>query len=103
MTNSIEVVKKVIDGLYVDVVDGLLKDYKVEENPFQGIIVHVLIDTEAYWKDPESGYGGWFNYNEMEKRIKSIMKYVGVNDVKIKPYMDDSKESLQDWNNIDRN
>lgn len=103
MANSIEVVRKVIDGLYVDVVDGLLKDYKVEDNPFQGMLIHVLIDTDAYWKGGPSGYGGWYNLRDMENKLRSILKYVGVNNAQIRVYMDDSEESLRDWNNIDSN
>ena len=102
MDNKSQIVRKVMDHLYVDPTEGLLKDYRVVEDPYRiyDVIIHVLINTDSYWNGGPSGYGGWYNLRDMEERIKSIMKYVGINKVEIKVYMDDSMESMTDWNNI---
>ena len=102
MNNTEQIVRKVMDGLYVDPTEGLLKDYRVVEDPYgiYDVIIHVLINTKSYWDGGPSGYSGWYNLRDMEERIKSIMKYVGINKVDIKVYMDDSVENMTDWNNI---
>ena len=103
MNNIKDILDKLIGGLYVDVVDGLLKDYVVKEYPNKGpLVVHALLNNDAYWKDSPNGHGGWFNLAEMKKRMGNLMRYVNLEvvDVEVVPYFDNSPEDMLKWEKL---
>ena len=103
MENVKDILDKLIDGLYVDVVDGLLKDYVVKEYPNKGpLVVHALLNNDAYSKDSPNGHGGWFNLAEMKKRMGNLMRYVNLEvvDVDVVPYFDNSPEDMLEWEKL---
>lgn len=102
MSNTAEVLSKLMGGLYKDVVDGLLIDYVVKEYPNGPLVVHVLLNNDAYWKEGPSSHGGWFNLNNMKERIGNLMRYVNLEpiDVNVVPYFDNSKEDMDKWNKL---
>lgn len=90
MDNITSAVSKVIDSLYQDVTEGLIRDYVVIKNPEDDSInIHILMNMKSYWEDNEDGNGGFYNVMEMKKRIKAILKYISVNDVNFHLYLDD--------------
>ena len=90
MDNITSAVSKVIDSLYQDVTEGLIRDYVVIKNPEDDTInIHILMNMKSYWEDNENGRGGFYNVMEMKKRIKAILKYISVNDVNFHLYLDD--------------
>ena len=103
MDNVKDILAKLIDGLYVDVVDGLLKDYVIKEYPNKGpLVVHALLNNDSYWKDGPNGHGGWFNLKEMKERIGNLMRYVNLEvvDVDVVPYFDNSPEDMLKWEKL---
>jgi hypothetical protein len=90
MDSITSAVSKVIDSLYQDVTEGLIRDYVVIKNPEDDSInIHILMNMKSYWEDNENGRGGFYNVMEMKKRIKAILKYISVNDVNFHLYLDD--------------
>ena len=90
MDNITSAVSKVIDSLYQDVTEGLIRDYVVIKNPEDDSInIHILMNMKSYWVDNENGRGGFYNVMEMKRRIKEILKYISVNDVNFHLYLDD--------------
>ena len=51
MDNKSQIVRKVMDNLYVDPTEGFLLDYKVEVDDEGRVIIHALIDKDSYWSD----------------------------------------------------
>lgn len=102
MNNTVEVLNKLMGSLYKDVVDGLLIDYVIKEHPTGPLVVHVLLNNDAYWKDRPNGHGGWFNLKDMKERIGNLMRYVNLEpiDVNVVPYFDNSKEELEKFNKL---
>ena len=102
MDNITSAVGKVIDSLYQDVTEGLIRDYVVIKDPEDDSInIHILINMKSYWLDNESGHGGFHNVIEMKKRIKEILKYISVNDVKFHLYLDDDNRDVEKFLNKD--
>ena len=102
MDNKAEIVRKVMDNLYVDPTEGFLLDYKVEVDDDGRVIIHALIDKDSYWSDGTpthqnpTGTGGYFNIMAFKNTVNEILKYVSITDVDIKPYInDDDKEVLR--------
>ena len=90
MDNITSAVSKVIDSLYQDVTEGLIRDYVVIKDPEDDSInIHILMNMKSYWEDNENGRAGFYNVMEMKKRIKSILKYISVSDVNFHLYLDD--------------
>jgi len=103
MENVKDILDKLIEGLYVDVVDGLLKDYIVKQHPNKGpLVVHALLNNDAYWQDRPDGHGGWFNLAEMKKRMGNLMRYVNLEvvDIEVVPYFDNSPEDMLKWEKL---
>lgn len=91
----------------IEPVEGFIKDLKVKIGPlsFEGgneVHLHVMFNKDVYWtSDPNDPYsGGFYNVMDFETNTKSIVKYLGVNKVKIHRYMDDSAESIKLWEDI---
>ena len=90
MDNITSAVSKVIDSLYQDVTEGLIRDYVVIKDPEDDSInIHILMNMKSYWEDNENGRGGFYNVMEMKRRIKEILKYISVSDVNFHLYLDD--------------
>ena len=90
MDNITSAVSKVIDSLYQDVTEGLIRDYVViKDREDDSINIHILMNMKSYWEDNENGRAGFYNVMEMKKRIKSILKYISVSDVNFHLYLDD--------------
>ena len=100
MDNITSAVSKVIDSLYQDVTEGLIRDYVVIKDPEDGFInIHILMNMKSYWEDNENGRGGYFNVMEMKKRIKDILKYISVNYVNFNLYLDDNPVDVKRFYN----
>ena len=91
----------------VEPVEGLIKDLKVKIVPLSSkegneVHLHIMMDKDVYWtSDSDDPYsGGFYNVMDLETNIKSIVKYFGVNQIKIHRYIDDSAESIERWENI---
>lgn len=101
MDNKTQIVRKVMDNLYVDPTEGFLLDYKVEVDDEGGVIIHALIDHKSYWSDGTptrqnpTGAGGYFNIMTFKNTVDEIMKYVSITDVDVKPYINDDKVGVQ--------
>lgn len=102
MENVKDILDKLMRGLYKDVVGGLLIDYVIKEEPTGPLVVHVLLNNEAYWKEGPNSQGGWFNFKVMKDRIGNLMRYVNLEsiDINVVPYFDNSKEDLKKYNEL---
>lgn len=102
-------IKKIILSMKdrVEPFEGLIKDLKVKIEPLSSkegneIHLHIMMDKDAYWtSDPNNPYsGGFHNVMDLEKNIKSVVKYFGVNQVKFHRYINDSKESIDRFEKV---
>jgi hypothetical protein len=108
MNNTEQIVRKVMDNLYVDPTEGFLLDYKVEVtnwgiNSDEGsVIIHALIDHKTYWNDGTpthqnpSGSGGYFNLMTFKNTVNEILKYVSIT-VDVKPYINDAPSDIKKY------
>ena len=96
-------IKKIILSMKdrVEPFEGLIKDLKVKIEPLSSkegneIHLHIMMDKDAYWtSDPNNPYsGGFHNVMDLEKNIKSVVKYFGVNQVKFHRYITTTLKNL---------
>lgn len=106
MNNTAQIVRKVMDNLYVDPTEGFLLDYKVKVNDEGRVTIHALIDHKSYWNDGTptiknpTGTGGYFNLMSFIEQVKDILKYVSITDVMTVPYLTDDDTAVKDYKNI---
>lgn len=106
MNNTAQIVRKVMDNLYVDPTEGFLLDYKVEVDNESGVIIHALIDKDSYWNEGTptiqnpTGTGGYLNLMTFKNTVNDILKYVSITDVDVKPYLTDDEELVQKYKEL---
>jgi hypothetical protein len=86
MDSRIIAIHKVIDRMYKDRFEGLLRDYRVSFVDDTRAIIDVYLDDVVYresMKD-ESHDGGWFATKELEDKISKILGYLGYTDVQFR-------------------
>lgn len=102
-------IKKIILSMKdrVEPFEGFISDLKVTIEPLSSkegneVHLHIMMDKDAYWtSDPNNPYsGGFHNVMDLEKNIKSVVKYFGVNQVKFHRYINDSKESIDRFEKV---
>ena len=94
----------------VEPVEGFISDLKVSIEPLSSkegneVHLHIMMDKDVYWtSDPNNPYtGGYHNVMDLEKNIKAIVRYFGVNQVKIHRYINDSDESIDRFEKVIEN
>lgn len=104
---SIKQVTEVISSLYKDDYDGLLVDFHVvtpedgmdsigSSNP---LVIHLLINDEVYRSSMggDTYEGGYHAIMNMQKKIKSIVRYIGIGYVNFARYMDNDDTDLKSY------
>ena len=100
-----KVVKMLIDSLYKELLPGLIKDMKINvyenESGNPDVRINLLISDEVYRESMRSEErGGYLAIMDMEKDIPSLLKYLSVNDAKVKFYYDNEESHLKKWTQI---
>ena len=102
---TIKQITELISSLYVDTYDGMLVDFHVvtPEDGMESIgslnplVICLLINDEVYRSSMGGGKyeGGYYAIKDMEKKIKSILKYLGIGYVEFARYMDNEEKDLK--------
>ena len=109
MTITSDGIKRIILSMRdrVEPIEGFIKDLKVTIEPLSSkegneVHLHIMMDKDVYWtSDPDDPYsGGFYNVIDLETNIKAIVKYFGVNQVKIHRYVNDSDESIDRFEKV---
>jgi len=102
---SVKQITDVISSLYKDEYEGLLVDFHVV-TPEDGmdsigslnpLVICLLINDEVYRStmNGDKYGGGYYTIMDMEKKIKSIVKYIGIGHVEFARYMDNEEKDLK--------
>lgn len=102
---SIKQITELISSLYVDKYDGLLVDFHVV-TPEEGmenigslnpLVICLLISDEVYRSSMkgEKYDGGYYAIKDMEKKIKTILKYLGIGHADFARYMDNEERDVK--------
>lgn len=105
--NSV-VIRKLVDTLFVEPFEGMIREMKfdVRKSATGRIFVdiHTLINDEVYRKSMSKGAvpeGGFLAVMKMNERLESILKYLPISDVDHFRYLDSSEEDMQKWNQLE--